>query len=104
MNQNEWKFRIEDLKVKSNHQMKLQKKFTECTIGVFLKSVPEGVLLNRVLQRFHLLFFLRLQAGFIGCNFIHYLFGLSNSGTDLFGDANFTENVVNADCFKLLVM
>ncbi len=37
-------------------------------------------------------------AGFIGCNFIHYLFGLSNSGTDLFGDANFTGNVVNVDC------
>ena len=37
-------------------------------------------------------------AGFIGCNFIHYLFGLSNSGTDLFGDANLTGNVVNVDC------
>lgn len=37
-------------------------------------------------------------AGFIGCNFIHYLFGLSNSGTDLFGDANFTGNVINVDC------
>ena len=37
-------------------------------------------------------------AGFIGCNFIHYLFGLSNSGTDLFSDANFTGNVVNVDC------
>ena len=37
-------------------------------------------------------------AGFIGCNFIHYLFGLSNSGTDLFGDANFIGNVVNVDC------
>lgn len=37
-------------------------------------------------------------AGFIGCNFIHYLFGLSNSGTDLFGDANFNGTVVNVDC------
>ena len=37
-------------------------------------------------------------AGFIGCNFIHYLFGLSNSGTELFGDANFTGNVINVDC------
>ena len=37
-------------------------------------------------------------AGFIGCNFIHYLFGLSNSGTDLFGDADFTGNVINVDC------
>ena len=37
-------------------------------------------------------------AGFIGCNFIHYLFGLSNSGTDLFGDANFSGTVVNVDC------
>ncbi len=37
-------------------------------------------------------------AGFIGCNFIHYLFGLSNSGTDLFSDANFTGRVVNVDC------
>ncbi|WP_407398482.1 dTDP-glucose 4,6-dehydratase [Treponema sp.] len=37
-------------------------------------------------------------AGFIGCNFIHYLFGLSNSGTDLFGDADFGGNVVNVDC------
>ena len=37
-------------------------------------------------------------AGFIGCNFIHYLFGLSNSGTDLFGDADFEGTVVNVDC------
>jgi len=37
-------------------------------------------------------------AGFIGCNFIHYLFGLSNSGTNLFGDADFTGNVINVDC------
>lgn len=37
-------------------------------------------------------------AGFIGCNFIHYLFGLSNSGTDLFGDADFAGRVVNVDC------
>lgn len=37
-------------------------------------------------------------AGFIGCNFIHYLFGLSNSGTDLFSDADFNGTVVNVDC------
>ena len=37
-------------------------------------------------------------AGFIGCNFIHYLFGLSNSGTDLFEDAGFDGRVVNVDC------
>ncbi|MCI5829215.1 MAG: GDP-mannose 4,6-dehydratase, partial [Spirochaetia bacterium] len=37
-------------------------------------------------------------AGFIGCNFIHYLFGLSNSGTDLFNDAGFSGNVINVDC------
>ena len=37
-------------------------------------------------------------AGFIGCNFIHYLFGLSNSGTDLFNDANFNGRVINVDC------
>ncbi len=37
-------------------------------------------------------------AGFIGCNFIHYLFGLSNSGTDLFNDADFTGRVINIDC------
>ncbi|MBR6912224.1 MAG: dTDP-glucose 4,6-dehydratase, partial [Treponema sp.] len=37
-------------------------------------------------------------AGFIGCNFIHYLFGLSQSGTNLFSDADFDGNVVNVDC------
>ena len=36
-------------------------------------------------------------AGFIGCNFIHYLFGLSNSGTDFFSDAEFSGNVINVD-------
>ncbi|MBQ3671173.1 MAG: dTDP-glucose 4,6-dehydratase [Treponema sp.] len=36
--------------------------------------------------------------GFIGCNFIHYLFNLSSSGTDLFGDADFSGRVVNVDC------
>ena len=36
-------------------------------------------------------------AGFIGCNFIHYLFGLSNSGTELFNDADFDGVVVNVD-------
>ena len=37
-------------------------------------------------------------AGFIGCNFIHYLFGLSNSGTSFFNDASFTGKVINVDC------
>lgn len=37
-------------------------------------------------------------AGFIGCNFIHYLFGLSASGTQLFNDSNFDGNVINVDC------
>ena len=36
-------------------------------------------------------------AGFIGCNFIHYLFSLSNSGTDFFQDADFQGNVINVD-------
>ncbi len=35
-------------------------------------------------------------AGFIGSNFIHYLFNMST--TDLFGDANFDGTVVNVDC------
>lgn len=37
-------------------------------------------------------------AGFIGCNFIHYLFGKSASKTNLFNDANFSGKVVNVDC------
>ncbi len=37
-------------------------------------------------------------AGFIGSNFIHYLFGMSSSEGNLFGDANFAGNVVNVDC------
>lgn len=37
-------------------------------------------------------------AGFIGCNFIHYLFGLSTSEGNLFNDSNFDGNVINVDC------
>ena len=37
-------------------------------------------------------------AGFIGSNFIHYLFGMSSAGDNLFGDANFDGTVVNVDC------
>lgn len=37
-------------------------------------------------------------AGFIGSNFIHYLFGMSSAQNDLFNDANFSGNVVNVDC------
>ena len=29
-------------------------------------------------------------AGFIGCNFIHYLFGESTAGGEAFTDANFS--------------
>ncbi|AEE15818.1 dTDP-glucose 4,6-dehydratase [Treponema brennaborense] len=36
-------------------------------------------------------------AGFIGCNFIHYLFGLSASGGSAFSDAGFDGIVVNLD-------
>jgi dTDP-glucose 4,6-dehydratase len=36
-------------------------------------------------------------AGFIGCNFIHYLFGMSSSGNSAFSDSGFTGRVVNAD-------
>lgn len=37
-------------------------------------------------------------AGFIGSNFIHYLFGLSSANGNLFNDADFSGNVVNVDC------
>lgn len=37
-------------------------------------------------------------AGFIGCNFIHYLFGMSSSGNAAFSDSGFTGRVVNVDC------
>ncbi len=37
-------------------------------------------------------------AGFIGSNFIHYLFGLSSENGNLFNDADFSGNVVNVDC------
>lgn len=37
-------------------------------------------------------------AGFIGSNFIHYLFGKSTSGEPAFEDANFKGRVINVDC------
>ena len=37
-------------------------------------------------------------AGFIGSNFIRYLFGKSTAEGDLFNDADFSGTVVNVDC------
>ena len=37
-------------------------------------------------------------AGFIGSNFIHYLFGKSTSGEKSFEDANFSGKIINVDC------
>ena len=37
-------------------------------------------------------------AGFIGSNFIHYLFGMSSAQGNLFSDADFDGTVVNVDC------
>ncbi|MBQ7165569.1 MAG: dTDP-glucose 4,6-dehydratase, partial [Treponema sp.] len=37
-------------------------------------------------------------SGFIGSNFIRYLFGMSASGSDAFADAAFSGRVVNLDC------
>lgn len=37
-------------------------------------------------------------AGFIGSNFIHYLFGMSSAEGNLFNDAGFDGKVVNVDC------
>ena len=37
-------------------------------------------------------------AGFIGSNFIHYLFGMSSAKGNIFSDANFDGTVVNVDC------
>ena len=37
-------------------------------------------------------------AGFIGSNFIHYLFGKSTSGENAFEDANFSGRIINVDC------
>ncbi|MDE5899469.1 MAG: dTDP-glucose 4,6-dehydratase [Treponemataceae bacterium] len=37
-------------------------------------------------------------AGFIGCNFIHYLFGESASGLAAFMDSGFDGRIVNVDC------
>ena len=37
-------------------------------------------------------------AGFIGCNFIHYLLGQSTSGSSAFTDAGFDGTIVNLDC------
>ncbi len=36
--------------------------------------------------------------GFIGSNFIHYMFGKSTSGESAFEDADFDGNIVNVDC------
>ena len=36
-------------------------------------------------------------AGFIGSNFIHYMFGKSTSGAKAFEDANFSGRIVNVD-------
>ena len=36
--------------------------------------------------------------GFIGCNFIHYLFGESTAGGKNFTDADFSGNIINVDC------
>jgi dTDP-glucose 4,6-dehydratase len=37
-------------------------------------------------------------AGFIGCNFIHYLLGLSAAGGEAFTDSGFDGKIVNVDC------
>ena len=37
-------------------------------------------------------------AGFIGSNFINYLFGMSATGEKAFMDSGFTGNIVNVDC------
>ena len=37
-------------------------------------------------------------AGFIGSNFINYLFGLSATGSKEFMDSGFTGKIVNVDC------
>lgn len=37
-------------------------------------------------------------AGFIGSNFIHYMFGLSGSGNASFNDADFKGRIINIDC------
>ena len=38
-------------------------------------------------------------AGFIGSNFIHYLFGKSTSGEKAFEDANFSGRIINVEKF-----
>ncbi len=37
-------------------------------------------------------------AGFIGCNFIHYLMGLSTAGGSAFTDSAFDGRIINVDC------
>lgn len=37
-------------------------------------------------------------AGFIGCNFIHYLMGESTAGREAFTDSGFDGTIVNVDC------
>ena len=51
-------------------------------------------MLNRKLQNI----LITGGAGFIGSNFIHYLFGLSTAEGNLFDDANFQGKIVNVDC------
>ena len=51
-------------------------------------------MLNRKLQNI----LITGGAGFIGCNFIHYLFNESSSGNEAFKDSGFTGKVVNVDC------
>ena len=40
-------------------------------------------------------------AGFIGSNFINYLFGLSATGSKEFMDSGFKGKIVNVDCLPL---
>ena len=37
-------------------------------------------------------------AGFIGCNFIHYLLGMSTAGGEAFTDSGFDGRIINVDC------
>ena len=41
-------------------------------------------------------------AGFIGCNFIHYLMGESTAGGTAFTDSGFDGTIVNVDCLMLV--
>jgi dTDP-glucose 4,6-dehydratase len=57
---------------------------------IFLGSISMSRKLNNIL--------ITGGAGFIGSNFIHYLFGLSSAEGNLFDDANFQGKIVNVDC------